>query len=179
MGARGTGRLAPLAFIFALAVSLPWARTAGAQQSCDRVLPGCGICYPGGFDVNTVGRVQVTLVDLEVPDEGPVRLTVAGEGERWVVLASPGWFWRMADVRPAPGDILTVQGSKTLGADGTLYVVAQEIRFPGHGAAVVLRDRRGIPLWGNGNRGGGMTGAGRGDGDGLGKGRGYNGGGRR
>ena len=58
MGIRGAVGLAPLVFLLALTVSPSGARAAGARVNCDQVLPGCGICYPGGYDVNTVGEVR-------------------------------------------------------------------------------------------------------------------------
>ena len=142
MGARGTVGLAPLALLLALAAAVLHARTAAAQEIRDQVLPGCGICYPGGYDVNTVGVVTGSVVELQEPAEGPVRFVVAGESERWVVLASPAWFWKSAKRRLQSGDAVTVLGSKTLGADGTLYLVAREIRHAGDAPVIVLRDRR-------------------------------------
>lgn len=180
MGARGTVGFVSLALLFSGAFGPFGASAAAAPAIRESVLPGCGIAYPGGYDVNTVGSVRGKLLEIQAPEEGPVRFVVATEGERWVVLTSPAWFWNMSELRLAPGDIVTVQGSKTLGADGTLYLIAQEIRTPGYAGVVLLRDRRGAPLWGAGNRGGGMPGGGRGDGRGLGSGRGNNGGrGRR
>ncbi len=148
MGARGTAGLAPLVFLLALAASPASARAAAAQESRGQVLPGCGICYPGGYDINTAGEVRGTILELRVPDEGPVRFVVAGERERWVVLASPAWYWKSAKVRLAPGDPVTVRGSKTLGSDGTLYLVARELRHLDDAPVLVLRDRRGAHLWG-------------------------------
>jgi len=180
MGARGTISLASLAFLFLVMVSPLGISSASAQENREPVLPGCGIAFPAGYDINTVGQVQGKFSELQVPAEGPVRFIVVGEGERWVVLASPAWFWKMSELRFVPGDIVTVQGSKALGADGTLYLIAQEIRPPGTGAAVVLRDRRGAPLWRSDGSGGRMPGGGHGGGMGEGIGRGHNaGGGRR
>lgn len=162
MGARGTAILAPLAFLLALTVSATGVRAADEQASLDRLLPGCGICYPGGYDINTAGEVSGTILDLQVPDEGPVRFVMADERERWVVLASPGWFWKNAKTRLAPGDSVTVHGSKTLGSDGTLYLVAREIQHAGDAPVLVLRDRRGAPLWGRSHRGNRLPGGGAG-----------------
>lgn len=153
MGARGTATLAPLAFLLALSVFPSCVGAAAARASRDQLLPGCGICYPGGYDVNTAGEVRGTLLDLQVPDEGPVRFVVAGERERWVVLASPAWFWRSAKARLAPGGSVAVRGSKTLGDDGALYLVAREIQGAGDAPVLVLRDHRGVPLWGRSRRG--------------------------
>lgn len=158
MDIRGTAGIAPLVFLFVLAVSSIVPRAAAAQESRDQVLPGCGICYPGGYDINTSGEVRGTILDLEAPNEGPVRFLVADERERWVVLASPARFWRSAQVRPGPGDTVIVRGSKTLGSDGALYLVAREIRLAGDVPPLVLRDHRGVPLWGRGHRGNRMRG---------------------
>ena len=147
MCVRGRKLTVPLALFLALTVYPPCARTASAQEVRDQVLPGCGICYPGGYDVNTVGEVQGTILDVQAPAKGPVRFIVAGERERWVVIASPVWFWKSMGLRLVPGDSVTVRGSKTLGADGTLYLVARQIWPPGGATAILLRDRRGAPLW--------------------------------
>ena len=150
MANRGAARLAPLVFLLALTVTPAGTRAAAEQETREQVLPGCGICYPGGYDINTVGEVRGVIDELQVPAEGPVRFVVAGERERWVVLAAPAWFWESARLRLAPGDSVAVLGSKTLGADGTLYLVAREIRPPDGAPVAVLRDRRGIPLWSGG-----------------------------
>jgi hypothetical protein len=166
MSARGTVGLALLVFVVSLTDSILNSGTAGAQESRDHLLTGCGICYPGGYDINTVGDVEGIVTDIHLPAEGPVRLTVAFERERWVVLASPAWFWNSAALRLAPGDSVSVRGSKTMGADGTLYVIAREVRLGRSGTALILRDPGGVPLWkgrngGNGNPGG-EAGGGRG-----------------
>lgn len=153
MGARGTAALAPLVFLLALTVSPARGHAAAAQEDRDRVLPGCGICFPGGYDVNTAGEVRGTVQDLQTPEEGPVRFVIAGEREHWVVLAAPAWFWERSEAHLSRGDSVTVRGSKTLGSDGALYLVAREIQRVGDVPALVLRDHRGAPLWSRRHRG--------------------------
>jgi hypothetical protein len=141
------GRVAAAALLaFALAASLSRPAAVRAQAEDERVLPGCGICYPGGYDPNTVGEIRGRVAVVAVPDSGPVRLEVAGDRDRWVVLAAPAWFWKQSGLTLQPGDSVAVRGSKSLGADGELYVVAREIRTA-NGATVCLRDGRGVPLW--------------------------------
>lgn len=182
MSIRGAVPQAPLVSalcaLCALLLVLGVGVSAGAQESKDQVLPGCGICYPGGYDPNTVGEVRGRAYDIVVPTEGPVSFAVTGDEERWVVLASPAWFWRMTSLRLAAGDAVAVRGSKSLGADGKLYIVAQTVqRLDGTSSAVLLRDSRGLPLW-RGSHGGGETrGGGAGQGRGPATGRGQNGGG--
>ncbi len=154
MGARWTVGIAHLALFFALTLRPSNVSAAGAPEGCDQVLPGCGICYPGGYDDNTVGEVQGTILDVQAPAQGPVRLVVAGEREQWVVLAAPLGLLESMALHLAPGAAVTVRGSKNLGADGRLYLVAREIRAAGGKPGVVLRDCRGTPLWSGGYRGG-------------------------
>ena len=92
MGTRGTIGIASLVLLLAVTVSPRSARSAGSRPDRDPPLPGCGICYPGGYDLNTLGTVQGKLLDLRLPDDGPVRFTVDVGRDRWVVLVSPKWF---------------------------------------------------------------------------------------
>lgn len=154
MNARRAGAGALLASLLAGAVlALPAA--ALAQAEADLVLPGCGICYPGGYDPNTVGEIRGRVTGVTVPESGPVRLVVAGDRDRWTVLAAPAWFWGKSGLNLRAGDVVTVRGSKSLGADGDLYVIAREIRTA-DGAAVSFRDANGAPLWQGGHGGRGM-----------------------
>jgi hypothetical protein len=74
-----------------------------------------------------------------------------------------------------------VSGSKTLGKDGNLYLIAQEVRVLQSNKVLVFRGEDGSPSW----RGGGLPGQGRGGfgspmrGDGAGHGMGAGGRGRR
>jgi len=153
-----------VALVLLLAATLVPAAASNAQApelEQDQALPGCGICYPGGYDLNTVGNVRGTVRGLQLPEEGPVRFIVEGQGERWVVLASPAWHWRAAEMHLIEGGSVTVRGSKALGSDGTLYLLAQEILPAGAGAPLVLREGRGRPLWRGGHHGDGDRGSSR------------------
>jgi hypothetical protein len=153
MGAGGKARRVPLALLSALTLSLAGPPDAPARGNCDQVLPGCGICYPGGYDVNTVGEVHGVVLAFQAPAEGPVRIVVASERERWTVLACPTRFLKTAKLLLATGDPVTVRGSKSLGADGSLYLVAREIWPPRPAPVVILRDRDGMPFWSGGHPG--------------------------
>jgi hypothetical protein len=154
-------RASPVSACLLLAFALGITASAGAADGKDPVLPGCGICYPGGYDPNTVGEVKGPASEVVVPDDGPVRFSVSDDEERWVVLASPAWFWKSAGVRLAPGDAVAVRGSKSLGADGKLYIIAQSISLQGQ-PELLLRDSRGVPLWRGSHGGEDMRGGGRG-----------------
>lgn len=154
MGTRAISGLVALVLLLAATPASAAAATAQVPElEQDRALPGCGICYPGGYDLNTVGNVRGTVRGLQLPEEGPVRFIVEGQGERWVVLASPTWHWRAAGMHLIAGGGVTVRGSKALGSDGTLYLLAQEILPAEAGAPLLLREVRGRPLWRIGRHG--------------------------
>ena len=175
---KGGGVAAASLFLCLALGLLPAAAGAAEDGEADRVLPGCGICYPSGFDANTVGAVRGPVSAIAVPEDGPVSFVVTDEGERWTVLAAPAWFWKLANPAFAPGDVVAVRGSKSLGADGNLYIVAQEIRHAADAPPLLLRDGRGGPLW-RGGHGGGSRGGGNGGGMRSGHGRNGGGPGRR
>jgi len=178
----GCGRTA-LAFlpflILSLIVSSPL--DAIAADGKDVVLPGSEIHYPGGFDVNTVGVVHGKAYGIHVPERGPVQFLVSMGRETFTVLTSPAWYWSDLKGNALEGVNVEVRGSKSLGRDGKLYIIAQEVRMPGTGKTLYFRDDDGIPSW----RAGGLTGGGKGGfgtpmrGDGAGRGFGAGGRGRR
>ncbi|MEW6441403.1 MAG: OB-fold nucleic acid binding domain-containing protein [bacterium] len=146
-------------------------------------LPESGIRYPEGFDPNTVGEVTGKARGLLQPEKGPVRFQVDTGRGTYTVLASPGWYWDDVKPRVAEGTDIRVRGSKTLGRDGNLYIIAQEVEVLAAGEKIVLRSEDGRPLWrgpsmgarhghgGPGSSQGGMGMGGMGGGAGRGRGR--------
>lgn len=116
------------------------------EQEPEVTLPACGIRYPGGYDPNTVGVVEGRVATVDLPTRGPVSFLLEAAGESYTVFAAPAWFWEERKLRVERGDRVRVKGSKSLGADGNLYLVAQEIAV-GAAKPAVLRDARGKPAW--------------------------------
>jgi len=145
------------------------------------VLPESGILYPDGFDVNTVGVIQGRASHIRIPKSGPVQFYIATGREVFTVLASPSWYWNDLKGNSMEGMEVRVRGSKTLGKDGNLYLIAQEIRIIPSSKVLVFRGADGSPFW----RDGGLSGEGRRGfgsplrGDGSGRGMGSGGRGRR
>ncbi|MHB8765084.1 MAG: OB-fold nucleic acid binding domain-containing protein [Deferrisomatales bacterium] len=128
------------------------ARAAGP----DPIYAEAGIRYPEGFDVNTLADVRGRVAHLDPDGKGPVRFEVDTGTDRYTILASPHWFWSDLDPGLTPGDEVVVRGSKSLGTNGRLYVIAQELRLPASGRTVAFRDAAGSPMWtGHSPRGGG------------------------
>jgi hypothetical protein len=121
------------------------------------VLENSGILYPGGFDLNTIGEVKGKVRNLKVPEIGPVYFGLTAEKDTYTVLASPAWYWRQFGLGMAEGDKVTVKGSKSLGRDSNLYIIAQDIKNETTGKIITLRNEDGKPLWSNASR---MSGSG-------------------
>jgi hypothetical protein len=162
---RGAALLALPILFFAFAFLSPVLQSAHAEEG-DVVLRGSGVHYPGGFDPNTVGEVQGKAYGLSQPQNGPVRFRLETGNETYTVLASSGWYWKDLKTQLPDGSNVVVRGSKTLGSDMQMYVVAQKIRLPDSGRTLVLRDGAGKPLWkgqaggASGSQGGFMGGSG-------------------
>jgi hypothetical protein len=153
----GAARTALLLGFLCAAVLFP-AAAARAAESGD-VLEGSGIRYPEGFDRNTVGEIRGTAHAVDRPESGPIRFRLESGKDAYTVLVSPAWYWEDLRTEVPEGAEVKVRGSKTLGRDMGLYIIAQEIRVPSSGKAWVFRDDDGTPLWkahsGSMGRGGG------------------------
>lgn len=150
---------APLLLLLALAALTPPAPARAQQSEPEVILPACGILYPGGYDPNTVGVVEGRVSSFNLPEQGPVSFRLEAPPETYTALAAPAWHWEERKLALRDGDRVRVKGSKTLGADGNLYLVVQEIVLPDAQQPVVLRDARGKPAWsGCGPRGCGRRG---------------------
>ncbi len=136
---------------------------AAAAEQQEKDFERSGIHFPGGFDLNTVGGLSGKVVNLSRPaGNDPVILTIETVWERYAVVTCPPWYWDEQKINFLTGEKVRVTGSKSLGKDSNLYIVAQEIHFIAHGKIIMLRDKVGTPLWGshrnktnskNGNRG--------------------------
>ncbi len=179
----GRTRRSVLMLLFLLTAFLPLALDTAQAGERDTVLEGSGIHYPGGFDPNTVGEVRGKAYGLSVPERGPVRFRLETGRETYTVLASPKWFWKDLNAELPDGAETRVRGSKTLGQDSNMYIIAQRIRIGSSGRPMDLRDDGGFPLW-KGPKTGGMGAPGgfgspMGGGGGMGSGPGGMGGRRR
>ena len=129
--------------VYSLPVPVPSAAFAAQETALER----SGVRYPEGFDINTVGEVRGRAAGFQIPDRGPVTFTLSSRKETYTVFASPKWYWDDLGIPAREGLELRVLGSKTLGIDGNLYVVAQELTVVSSGKSYTLRSLDGSPLW--------------------------------
>jgi hypothetical protein len=142
----GRAALAALLLLSGCALMLPFEMPAEAAEK-DKVLEESGIRYPEGFDLNTVGRIQGKVFGFFEPENGPVRFYLSSKRETYTVIISPKWYWNDLGVKITDGEEVSVLGSKSLGKDNNLYIIAQEIRLLNTGQSLVFRGSNGSPLW--------------------------------
>jgi hypothetical protein len=107
-----------------------------------------GIHFPGGFDLNTVGEVNGRITDVYRPSgNGPVIVNLETQWEKYAIVTCPPWYWDELKIRGSIGEEMRVIGSKSLGKDSNLYIIAQEVRFIEQGKTITLRNKTGTPLW--------------------------------
>ena len=136
-----TGTL--LSFLIYLVAAFP---LVAAEQ--DKAFEQSGIHFPGGFDLNTVGELDGKATGLYRPaGNGPVILNIETTWEQYAVVTCPPWHWDELKIKVSVGEEIRVVGSKSLGKDGHLYIIAQQIHFIGQGRTVMLRSKTGTPLW--------------------------------
>jgi hypothetical protein len=138
-----------------LFIASPFVQILHAQEK-DTVLSDSGIVYPGGYDLNTVGDIQGKITGIIIPESGPVRMTLIANQETYIVLASPNWYWKEMNATIPDGTEVSVRGSKSVGKDGNLYIIAQEIKVIGSKQTLVFRNESGKALWSGGSQAGRM-----------------------
>jgi len=121
-------------------------------QEKDTVLPGSGIVYPGGYDQNTVGEIKGKVSRIVIPESGPVQFTLTADKESYIILGSPGWYWKDMNISIGEGSEVSVRGSKSMGKDGKLYIIAQEIKITGSKKTLAFRNESGKALWNSGSQ---------------------------
>jgi len=134
-------------------IASPFMQVSYAQEK-DAILSDSGIVYPGGYDLNTVGDVQGKIAGIIIPESGPVRMTLIASQETYIVLTSPNWYWKDMKATVPDGTEVSVRGSKSVGKDGNLYIIAQEIRVIGSKQTLVFRNESGKALWSGGSQAG-------------------------
>jgi len=132
-----------LSFFFCLVLFSP-----SMAKEENRMFDQSGIHFPGGFDLNTVGSVNGKVIELHRPSgSGPVILQIETTWETYAVTTCPPWYWDELKMKLSAGEEIRITGSKSLGKDGRLYIVAQEIYLAGQGKTIILRSKAGTPLW--------------------------------
>ena len=99
------------------------------------------------YDAATETTLKGTVEDIKIvpgPGEGEHLLIKTGD-QSILVHVAPGTFLKEMDVEFAKGDDVEVVGSKIKNAEGQDEILAREVSRKN--SSLVLRDKKGIPIW--------------------------------
>jgi hypothetical protein len=100
-----------------------------------------------GYDENTEIRIKGTILQVLPRMRGPVVVILQTANRNYKIITGPPWYLEQEGFELKAGDSLNVTGSKFIGRDGNLYVVARRLRNLSTGKVLLLRDSSFIPHW--------------------------------
>jgi hypothetical protein len=100
-----------------------------------------------GYDENTEIKIAGTVTQVVPRARGPVTIIIRTVNRDYMVITGPQWFIVQEGFNLKAGDILRVTGSKFIGRDGNLYIVARKIKDSSTGKVLRLRDSNLLPFW--------------------------------
>jgi hypothetical protein len=100
-----------------------------------------------GYDENTEIRIKGVVTENIVRPRGPVVVRVRSGNREYRVVTGPQRYLLQEGFEFKPGDQWKVTGSKLIGRDGSIYIIARKIRNVSSGKTLQLRDTSLIPLW--------------------------------
>ena len=111
-----------------------------------------------GYDENTEITVSGTILEITHHMRGPVIVRLSSRGRVYNIKTAPLWYLAKENITFVTGAQIEVMGSKYVGTDGNLYLMARQIKDPATGQTFVMRDSACRPLWWGDRRGGGPQG---------------------
>jgi hypothetical protein len=105
-----------------------------------------------GYDENTEIRVKGIVKDISSRKRGAIVLLFKAGNREYRVVTGPQRYLLQEGFEFRSGDSLFVVGSKFIGRDGSIYIVARRIKNTVSGKTLLLRDSSLIPLWRGGPR---------------------------
>ena len=100
-----------------------------------------------GYDENTEVTVRGAVTDVLQGRRGPVRLRLASAGRIYYIVTAPSWYLRRREISFQEGAALEVTGSKYIGEEGRIFVIARRIRDEKTGQELFFRDPLCRPMW--------------------------------
>lgn len=103
-----------------------------------------------GYDENTEISIKGSVAEIIYSERrGPVVIRVALGGRVYNIATAPQWYLTKNAIAFQVGENLEIRGSKYLSRDGTLYLIARQIKNVTTGNIINFRDPRCKPLWHN------------------------------
>jgi len=99
-----------------------------------------------GYDENTEIRVKGEVTHVLPRKHGPVIVVLHTTSKTYLVITGPPWYLEQEGFTLKVGDSLRVTGSKFIGREGNVYIVARRIKDPS-GRVLLLKDSNLMPFW--------------------------------
>jgi hypothetical protein len=100
-----------------------------------------------GYDENTEIKIAGTVTQAVPRMRGAVIIMLQTPNRDYRVITGPRWYLDIEGFDFKVGDNLRVTGSKFIGRDGNLYIVARKIKDSSTGKVLRLRDSDLVPYW--------------------------------
>jgi|WetSurMetagenome_2_1015567.scaffolds.fasta_scaffold00164_21 hypothetical protein len=100
-----------------------------------------------GYDENTEIRIKGAVTEVLPGMRGSVIVILKTSNREYRVVTGPQRYLYQEGFEFRTGDRVRVTGSKFIGRDGCLYVIARWISNVSTGRILLLRDSALIPLW--------------------------------
>jgi len=100
-----------------------------------------------GYDENTEIRIKGVVTDVSPRMRGAIIIMFKAGKREYRVVTGPQRYLMQEGFEFKTGDPLLVTGSKFIGRDGSLYIMARQIKNTASGKTLLLRDSSCMPLW--------------------------------
>ncbi len=100
-----------------------------------------------GYDENTELSIRGTVIESLREMKGPLLIRLRFRARSYMVITAPPWYLHEENVILRENSEVEVVGSKYIGRDGNLYIVARQLRNPETGRVIMLRDSTYRQLW--------------------------------
>jgi hypothetical protein len=104
-----------------------------------------------GYDENTALTVKGTVLQVMTGQRGPVMIVLKTVNKDYTVITAPPRFLEQEGISFEAGALYEIKGSKYIGRDGTLYLIAGRLKNLVTGKVTLLRDEDNRPLWSGGH----------------------------
>jgi hypothetical protein len=104
-----------------------------------------------GYDENTEIRIKGVVTEILPQMRGAIIVIIKAGNREYRVVTGPKKYLLLENIEFKPKDSLLVTGSKFIGRDGCIYIIARRIKNVSSGRNLLLRDSALIPLWREGS----------------------------
>lgn len=99
------------------------------------------------YDENTEMTIKGSVIEIMHGRRKPVIVKLKAGDNIYNIVTAPAWFLSKEFITFSSGDVLMVTGSRYFSRDGSLYIIAKQVKNPETGMLFILRDSHRRPMW--------------------------------